>query len=420
MVHSTPHIRVIRISFFLFLLFLAGSWVLAASRVRGKDRYLATSGVDSGKCTSLTSPCRTFNYVDSQAASGDVVHVLPGTYNLTASTCIVTNTSGVTWQSDAHGAATINGGGHCLYMWYNTGNSGHLKIFGFQFTGVQVNSSLNSFGVELEGSQGNFEVAYNTFHDFGTSSPSNNFGAALSLQSWGNGNYTGRTCSLHNNTFRNIAPGGSFTYNGYSIYAVCGNNGGDPDPEIYNNLFYNEGSIAIQMWHAADHIHVYNNTIDKAEIGILVGTGDQGAVNGAVFDVSNNIVSNSYYGIYAEDGGGYKLSPNSTFDNNLTYNNTVDWRYQRDGKNLNLLTSFRTSNNISGDPLYANPDTGCYVPRRSSPAAGRGLLGSYAPRTDLNGIVRPAHPSLGAYETEDTYAGRCQKSGGDTALRHDR
>ena len=394
---------------------------VTVNAMTGANRYLGTSGVDSGSCTSLASPCRTFNYVNSRSASGDVVHVLPGTYNLTASTCIVTNTSGVTWQSDAHGAATINGGGHCLYMWHNSGNSGYVKIFGFQFTGVQVSSRLNSFGVLLEGSQGNFEVAYNTFHDFGTSSAHNNFGAALSPAPYGNGNYTGRTCSVHDNLFRNIAPGGSFLYNGYSLYAICGNNAGDPDPRIYNNLIYNEGSIAIQMWHAADHVHVYNNTIDKAHMGILVGIGDQGAANGAVFDVSNNIVSNSYYGIYAEDGNRYTLSSNSTFDNNLTFNNAIDWRYKRDGKNLNLLTSFRTANNISGDPLYASPGTGCYVLRRSSPAAGRGLHVGYTPATDLNSSVRPMHPSLGAYEADESYADRCRKSGGDrVALQHDR
>jgi hypothetical protein len=389
---------------------LTGRVALGASGSHGTNRYLATNGVDSGNCAIAASPCRTFNYVDRQAASGDVVHVLPGTYNLTSSTCIVTNTSGVTWQSDGHGAATINGGSHCFYIWYNSGNSGFLKIFGFQFTGVQVNSKLNSFGVELEGSQGNFEVAYNTFHDFGSSSSSNNFGAALSLQSWGNGNYTGHSCSVHDNTFRNIAPGGSFTYNAYSIYAVCGNHrGADPDPRIYNNLIYNEGSIAIHMWHAADHLHVYNNTIDKANLGILVGTGDQGAVNGALFDVSNNIVSNSHYGIYAEDGGGYTLSPNSTFNNNLIYNNTVDWTYNHSGKNLNLLTSFRAARNISGNPLYVGRDTGHYVLVRSSAAAGKGLRSPYTPGTDLAGNARSRRPSIGAYEPENSNAQRRQK-----------
>lgn len=389
---------------------------------QGKDRYVGTTGTDTGNCTSQAHPCHTFNYVDSHSASGDVVHVLPGTYTLTAGTCIVTNTGGVTWQSDDHGAATIDGGGHCQYIWHNSGSSGYIKIIGFQFTGVQLNAALNSIGVLLEGSQGNFEVAYNTFHDFGGSNPNYNFGAALEAAPWAIGNYTGRTCAIHDNTFRNIAPGGSFLHNGYSVYAICGRNGGDADPRIYNNLFYNEGSIAIHLWHAADHIHVYNNTIDHANMGILVGTGDQGAIDRAFFDLTNNIVSNSHYGICAEDGGGYTLSPSSSFNNNLNFNNSVDWRYKQSDKILNILTSFRAAGNVTTDPQYSNPATGDYVPLRSSPAAGSGLRTGYTPLVDPNGIARTNRPSLGAYEPGSAYADRTRKQNviQQTSLRANR
>ena len=364
----------------------------------GASRYIAVGGSDSGTCTSSAKPCRTFNYVDQHAQSGDIVHVMPGTYNLTSSTCIVTNTPGVTWQSDVHGAANINGGGHCKYMWHNDGNTGHIKIIGFQFTGVQVSSALNAFVVLLEGSQGNFEVAYNTFHDLGTSNPNNNFGAALSPAPWGSGGYTGRTCSIHDNVFRNIAPGGAFLFNSYSMYAVCGNNGGDADPRIYNNLIYNEGSIGINMWHAADHVHVYNNTIDKSYMGILAGIGDQGGTNHAVLDVSNNIITNSHYGIYAEDSGGVSLSPNSSFDNNLVYNNGIDWGYNHHGATLSILKSFQATHNVTGNPLYTNPSSGNYILQSGSPAKGKGEYNTYSPRTDMRGMTRPDPPSVGGYE----------------------
>jgi parallel beta-helix repeat protein len=150
------------------------------------------------------------------------------------------------------------------------------------------------------------------------------------------------------------------------------------------------------MWHAADHVHVYNNTIDKAHMGILVGIGDQGAANGAVFDVSNNIVSNSYYGIYAEDGNRYTLSSNSTFDNNLTFNNAIDWAYNNHGTTRNILTWFQASHNIKGNPLYVRP--GNYVLGATSPAHGKGERNSYSPTLDLKGIVRPNPPSIGGYE----------------------
>lgn len=363
-----------------------------------RDRYLSLSGKDRGKCNSSVRPCRTFSYVDSVAARGDVVHVLPGTYHLTGSSCIVTNTSGVTWQSDRHGAATVDGDGQCLYLWHNSGKSGSIKVLGFQFTGVQVNHSLNSFGVLLEGSEGNFEVAYNTFHDFGGPDPKLNFGAALSVAPWANGVYTGRTCKVHDNTFSNIAPGGSFLFNAYSIYAICGHTQGDHDPWIFNNLIHNEGSIAISLWHAADHVHVYNNTIDHAYMGILAGTGDQGAVNHATVDVSNNVVTNSHYGIYAEDQDGAFLSPISTFKNNLTNNNSINWAYNHAGKNVNLVESLIASANISGDPRYLSPVIGDYRVALSSPARGKGLHTNFTPAADLAGHSRPTPPSIGAYE----------------------
>jgi parallel beta-helix repeat protein len=366
-----------------------------------KDLYLAVNGIDAGNCAQRGTPCRTFEYVDRHASPGMVVHVAPGTYNLTPATCIVTNTSDVTWQSDVHGAATINGGGKCLYIWHNNGPSGGIKILGFQFTGVRTTDSKNSFGVLLEGCKGGFEVAYNIFHDFGTSSSSNTFGAALSTAPFGCGvnNYTGRTCSLHDNIFYHIAPGGAFHFNGYSIYAICDNNkGADADPTIYNNLIYDEGSIGIHLWHAANHTHIYNNTIDKAYMGILVGVGDQGATDSAVFDIANNIVSSCRYGIYAEDASGSRLSPATQFRNNLVFDDGTDWGYNHNGSTLDIRTSFQNADNISGNPLYVNREMDNFAIKKSSPAVGKGLYTRYTPSLDLLGATRPDPPSIGALE----------------------
>jgi len=385
-------------AFFAILFLIIGCTGIDGNHRLPGNRYLSLNGRDHGRCTSSARPCRTFSYVDRVSTAGDVVHVLPGIYRLTSSTCIVTNTSGVAWTSYRQGEVTIDGGGHCLYLWHNSGNSGHIRISGFQFTGVQVNKSLNSFGVLLEGSEGNFEVAHNTFHDFGGADPTLNFGAALSLAPWSNGNYTGRTCNVHDNVFYNIAPGGSFLFNGYSIYAICCHANGDDDPWIYNNLIYNEGSVAINLWHAADHAHVYNNSIDKAYMGILAGAGDQGAVTSPTVDITNNIVSNSHFGIYAEDDNGILLSPASTFNNNLANHNLVDWAYNRAGTNLSVLGSFKASANISGDPSFVSPVTGNYALASNSLAKGKGLQTNFTPSTDLAGKPRRNPPSIGAYE----------------------
>ncbi len=388
-------------SFFLVALLLITSSRIHPSHSVPNNLYLSSSGTDRGNCRASAHPCRTFNYVDGVAASGDVVHISPGTYKLTTSTCITTNTPGVTWQSDTHGAVTIDGDGHCQYLWHNSGNSGNIKLFGFQFTGVQITDKLDSFGVLLEGGKGNFEVAYNTFHDFGTSDPKLNFGAALSVAPWSAGHYTGRSCKVHDNIFVNIAPGGSFTFNSYAIYAICGHAQGDPDPWVFNNLIYNEGSIAVSLWHAADHVHVYNNTIDKAYMGILAGSGDDGAVNHATFEITNNLITNSHFGIYAEDGsGGALLSPMSSFNHNLTSNNSKDWAYKKAGKELTVSGSFFTRANISGDPGYVAREAGNYRLNSTSPARGKGLQTSFTPALDLAGNRRPNPPSIGAYEPQ--------------------
>ena len=101
-------------------------------------------------------------------------------------------------------------------------------------------------------------------------------------------------------------------------------------------------------------------------------------------------------GIYAEDGSGYALSPNSTFDNNLTYNNAINWAYNHNGSTRSILTSFQTAHDITGNPQYVS--VGNYVLRVTSPAISRGEYNSYTPKLDLNGIVRPDPPSIGGYE----------------------
>ena len=53
---------------------------LAPAGALATGRYVATTGADSGDCTSSASPCLTINYAVSQAVAGDIIHVAAGTY----------------------------------------------------------------------------------------------------------------------------------------------------------------------------------------------------------------------------------------------------------------------------------------------------------------------------------------------------
>jgi hypothetical protein len=66
------HIRKLPILIAIVFFFAVASSAFATTR------YVATSGSDSGNCT--TSPCRTISYAVSQASVGDTVSVASGTY----------------------------------------------------------------------------------------------------------------------------------------------------------------------------------------------------------------------------------------------------------------------------------------------------------------------------------------------------
>lgn len=59
----------------LIALIFSGSNFVAAS-----DRYVSTTGVNSGSCTVANSPCLTIQYAINQSADGDTINAAPGFY----------------------------------------------------------------------------------------------------------------------------------------------------------------------------------------------------------------------------------------------------------------------------------------------------------------------------------------------------
>lgn len=356
----------------------------------GHDWYVYSSGKDASTCGTAGNPCATINYVNGKVAPGDTVHV-SGSFTLNSGTCIKTTTSGaagkpITYKADP--SARINGNAACFYMWYNT--AAYINIYGFDFTGVQTNSNTDS-GTSVilsEGSGGNVDVAYNTIHDL----PSG-FSAAIDMAPYGSGGYTGAPCSVHDNVFHDLGYNSGLQHGNYAVYISCGTNS-----KVYNNLIYNEGSIGIHCWHAANQVHIYNNTIANAQfIGIIVGTGDSGALANAYFDVSNNIIVNSKYGVIAEASSPGSVSKSSLFRNNLVFNNQVDWSYNGGSSGSMQSAGYAVTGTVTGDPKFVSPSTGNYRLSSNSPAIGKGL--NVGITGDLDGNPRPSATgiNIGAY-----------------------
>jgi hypothetical protein len=363
----------------------------------GVDYYVSTTGSDSAS-GSTTSPWKTIAHAASAISGGSqpvTVHVAPGTYTLNSSSCIVAGASGtgaapITFLSDQRGAAKIDGNGACNTIWSQ--NGAYTNVWGFDFTGVQyAPTSCSGTGGSAvfyaESPGGHVDFGYNVVHDLPWG-----FGAAVIMEPWGNGGYTGAPTNVHDSVFHDIGNVNAQTKCGtednYAMYIASG-----PDSHVFNNLIYNVHTIGIHCWHWADNVFIYNNTLANiGDVGILTGTGDSGAVAGARFFVSNNIVVNSSYGISIEaDSPGY-ISALSVYSANLLHGNNVDY-YDANGIHPNI------SGTVQADPQFVDAAHGNYHLAAMSPAIDVGTS-SGAPPSDLDGSRRPsgARVDIGAFE----------------------
>jgi hypothetical protein len=302
-----------------------------------------------------------------RVAPGYTVRVL-GSFKLNSNTCITTKTSGTATAPITYtggGTAKINGNAACFYIWLN--NADYVRINGFDFTGVQTNTSTDSGTTVIlsQGAGGNVTIDHNKIHNL----PSG-FSAAIAMEPYGTLGYTGAPCSVHDNIFHDLGYNSGLHHGNYAVYIACGTNS-----YVYNNLIYNEGSIGIHCWHAANRVHIYNNTVVNAQyIAILVGTGDSGGVSGAYFNVTNNIVVNSHYGITAESGSPGYVSTTSIFRNNLIYNNGANWYYNDYGNSTTLQAAgMSVTGTVAKNPLFVSPSASNYQLSIGSPAIGEGM-----------------------------------------------
>jgi hypothetical protein len=375
----------------------AGASTSLSGTAAGHTWYVSASGTDGATCGTASRPCATITFVDRhRVGPGDIVNVT-GNFRLTPKTCITTQTSGragatISYVASPPGSAKIDGRAQCFYVWHDTGD--YVTVSGFDFTGAQKNSNVNEGTVVFlaSGPRGHVEFAHNTVHDIPWQ-----VGAAVDLGPWRTGHtYTGAPCSVHDNVFHDIGMGWPKKENlgGYALYVSCGT-----DTWVYDNLIYREGSVGIHCWHAANQLHIYNNTIVGAYIGILVGTGDDGYVKNAYYDVTNNVIAHATFSIYTDANAPGTISNSSRFDNNLLYANGHDWYYDDHGNLTRVTRRMHVSHTVGADPQFVSPATYDFHLKADSPAIDAGQSQG-CPNHDLDGSPRPYGKGcdIGAYE----------------------
>ena len=339
--------------------------------------YVATTGSDSNPGTQA-KPLKTIGRADVLARPGYVIHVAPGTYNVSApaagSNGIKTTKNGtaadrIKFVSDVKWGARIVMSGTGI-AWNSLGN--YVDIEGFDVSG--------SGRLGLAAGGANLTFRNNLVHDLTISGGCNGGGGAAILTYGTVGNVV-----IDRNVIRNI---------GYKMIGTCPQVQGiyisNANNLVTNNIVSGVAAVAIQQWHGATASTIVNNTTFHNAAGILLGQGDAGATSTGSANnyVANNIVyDNTTYGIY-EAG---KLGTNNRYVNNLVARSNLAWRVKGS-----------VSGTVSSEPLMVNyqPNgSGDYRLLSSSPAIDRGTSVK-APTIDYAGVARPrgAAIDIGAYE----------------------
>lgn len=351
--------------------------------------YVSPSGSDSNN-GSQNAPLRTIQAASQLAQPGSTVYVAPGDYagdilttaNGTADApinFISTTPFGAVITGDGLNATTnalVAGG------WWNEGN--YVNIQGFDIDG----SGSNNWTVGFYDSGSSDLFQGNEVHDiltnataFANVTASGQGGAGAEMDGYAGG----INDNMIGNVIYNIGPAGETSSLVQGLYETAPGN-------VENNVIYNVAGLGVSLWHGAKEINILNNTIDNArDGGILVGSGDSGSdsTTGDYVTVENNIVANSFGGIYEEGITGV----HNKYTDNLLYNDTIGG-YQY----ISLQNGLTATGTLFSDPQFVNETMHDYSLQAGSPAIGAGS--NYdAPVTDINGNLRPqGSVDIGAYQ----------------------
>ncbi|WP_241476928.1 choice-of-anchor Q domain-containing protein [Meiothermus ruber] len=333
----------------------------------GPTYYVSPSGSNAND-GSRARPWATLSFAGQKLKPGDVLRVLPGSYNESVPvTASGTSSPRITIASDIRWGPKLNAQGN---------------LFGIDVRG----SYVDSVGFEVTNAPNSGIISwapYNRFlfnHVYGIRAQcDSNGGAGVNMSSPDSSDGVMLGNLVHD--IGDLSAG--FCTRIHGIYQ------GAPRGLVQNNITYRARGFGITSWHAATAVTISNN-LSFANLygGISVGSGDNTRGNRAEnFLVANNIVVGNPRGISEEGNTGV-----NRFVNNLVWNNTTNWRLQ---------TSTQQGS-LSLDPGFVNfqPDgSGNYTLQSSSPAIDKGIT-ERAPAIDFQAKPRlqGSAPDLGPFE----------------------
>jgi hypothetical protein len=341
--------------------------------------YVAPGGADANPGTAEL-PFQTIVRASKVALPGTTIHVAPGTYEGGFKTTM----SGTESQRIYYVSSVKLGARLVPPMtsdtkagWDNRGS--YVDIVGFEVDGSVARNGIKwTHGIYNGGSYA--VIRDNRIHHIAIDTPCTSAGGAgIGVDSY----YNGVQSDVVGNTVHDIGrPGCRFVQ---GIYISTSGS-------ARNNIVYDVGGAAIQMWHDARNVTVSNNTVTASMTGILVGGGDFYHTKGPndFTNVHNNIVFDNKYGISEQGATGL----HNSYRNNLVFQSSeADWQLR------NGLTHSGTVAEAPQFVHYARRGLRDFRLRASSPAIGKGTE-EHAALTDVTGKVRAKATGIdiGAYQ----------------------
>ena len=322
------------------------------------DLYASPAGSDSSGNGSIGSPYASVAKLDAALHAGQTGCLRAGSYGST-STWVKVYTNGsssgqITITSYPGETATVRG---YVDIEANYTTLSHLSIDGSNTFYTQVRSGTNcpapvSQPLVIGGHDDVLE--YDDYYQSVASLRGNGIGIGF----WGDADNTIiRYSKIHD-------VGQCQAYD-HLIYLSHGNN-----VQIYDNWLYNDpNGRGVQLYPAPTNARVFNNVIDHAGEGFVIGNEAGDTVSGN--QIYNNIITNSTglptEGIPGEaihDLYGGTPGTGNTFHDNIQYGNPGG---------LGRLTAVSAYNNTSANPMLVNATQQDFELQSGSPAASWGL-----------------------------------------------